>query len=39
MSENLTLTALQKRRIEAAETKLLRPRQTTPFMTTKQMTT
>jgi len=39
-SENWTLTALQRLRIEAAEMKLLRPLAGyTPFMTTKQMTT
>jgi len=38
--ENWTLTASQRRRIEAAEMKLLRPLAGyTPFMTTKQMTT
>ena len=35
-SENWTLTALQRRRIEAAEMKLLSP--LAGFMTTKQMT-
>jgi len=37
-SENWTLTALQRRRIEAAEMKLLILWQATNFMTTKQMT-
>ena len=36
-SENWTLRALQRQRIEAAEMKLLW--QATPFVTTKQMTT
>jgi len=38
-SENWTLTATQRRRIEAAEMKLLRPLAATPFMTTRQTTT
>ena len=37
-SENWTLTASQRRRIEVAEMKLLRLWQATPFMTTKQTT-
>ena len=38
-SENWTVTALQRRRIEAAELKLLRPLAGYTFMTTKQRTT
>jgi len=38
-SENWTLTASQRRRIEAAEMKLLDLCQATPYMTTKQTTT
>jgi hypothetical protein len=37
-SENWTLAASQRRRIEAAEMKLLRPLAGLPFMTKKQTT-